>query len=750
MVDRSIKPIVWEYSDVDPSNSYLRSSRVYSTVFDIFLKFLKNKDSNSIEQYLKEDTGFEYDVFLAFEKVIFPNNAYSDEFVKVTYKTSFMDNYKYMVSFSSIVDENDILFYYNQIRSNAGHVLDRFFEYYVSLKSINVFPRSNIKDIDPLDDIGINFEDNPEYINGGYDYFSPAVNEFIVSLHNQEDIYDGSLTPFERFPVITDGFQNAKIKRLLDDWTLMYESTDSSLDILKRKCNTIVNFVNTIIDNNKPGVRFEKFGENFLLREKKNWINMWYSYEISYDLIIYNSDGTVEELIFPLYLFKNKHLRNYIYIGMADEHAMQNIVDIFENCGNEKLKKIMLYSSMRQNYLVDLIIDKNPPIPEHWIDKLQEVISEDNSVFTVYHVNNVAQERMLRNLTIFITSCYKEEICVYSEYLVDIVDFFITNISIEDYFEIKNIDYLYLLIHSIIDTFSDSPNWGDRMVDKANDIELAIQMLYSVKLAWGDKRGVLVETLTEQCNHFSGENISDWNSTDSYSDSTYDVSEYRTRMLVNIICKGENAFPDFVAWHIFDILKFHAKYEIFHTYIKPTQAEIDSGHVSYCGRSTTKHLSYDSINLINVINLLINKMNKDFDNREIFDLTILIVNVLIGGVFIIDTGRKYEQYIKSLNFFLLCSDRYDIDVVKRLLSFVQQGGNFFYARICGGDFTGTIKSTIINNIFPAMWQNKLTVGAFDDLDKMLDPLKEQVFRWGVGYEEIKDVQYNIIKYIQEL
>jgi len=753
-----IFPVVWEYSDIDISNSNYRSYRRYVVIIKILMA--TQFESELVKKYKKEDSGFDYDVDIKFERMPSNDKMDFDEYTKVSFKTSYMDDFKYMVSFplTTRYYTEDIFSQY-QIRSNAGHILDAFFTYYGNVEGHLItngmsadFPGIASKDIDPLDDIGINFEDNPEYLNGGYDFYSPAVNDFIVSLDRQSNIYSDSVS---RYPgaTIDDGFDNDKIKNLINNWIELYNFAPNDIDIQDAWFNGIFTFYNNIINHYEADVKYDINGISIIKRSKRVWEYPYDVYHYRTKLEILNVDGSISVLDF------GHNFLNYdgTLAQPYNDTRKNSIVDTFLYNRDETFKKMVELNyitiklvNKRCRLFIELFKEKHIPFPENYIDKMNTIFSFD--------ITKEKKLGILETCGSLVTNMFNDVYVLYFDYVYPLCDFFLQYIINDEIYTIRRYTYVCMPFEFVIDGFTyDSVEKNYRVY--CDTIERSIQLLYSLKWAWVvDGRSLLTNEILLLCKSYNRDlDTSNFNDQNGMITAIQSQLQYRIIMFINIISKlsmVNDPMPTSLPMQhrIFDILKLYAVYRYIYGYRYPTTSELQESQdnntrISYCGRISTNVTSYQPINLVNIVGMLTNKIIKDPTNKDLYITTITIINRLIGGVFVLHPTGKYDDYIKMFSFFLLCTDRYDLDVMKRFDEFVEKGANFMYGTICGVDFINTIKETITTKLIPMAWENKLSIEVFDNIDPMIEPLINNSFRWGVSKELLYDVKHNLTTYL---
>jgi len=706
------KEMIWEPTDIDPSNS--RKDRNYDKIYAVLYN---NKITDVYEeQYLKKQTGLGYDVFIKYEKFDSDTSIDFDN-IKISYKTSLMDDYKFMVGYP-IHEERYHSFWNNhfrceQVRANAGHILDKFFSYYLPIKSsVNyIFPGG--KDDDPLDDIGINFEDNPEFLNGGFYYHSVSVNDFILGFH-QHDLYNKCIERYDG--ELINGLSNKKIKNMVSEWVNHFEGFISKENKLDTWFDGITDFHNNFIDKQIDNIWFIWNDIRLMKKVTTVWNYHYDRWEYNIQLIIKDSIGKQNILNLPFQNNNGKIIDKWNNFDFGKKNAL---VSTFENIPDEVFKLAVeqryIYTSYASESYKKFIQNIDKKIPEKYIELMTSILESNDDI--KYEKINLCAD--------IISLLTDSRLYIYSDDIFPLVEYFINYLKNNnlDIYQIKNLSKIIQPFEYIrnMETAKTTTTTFDRLVAENfqfnKSIELAIQMLYATKCSHEKHpNNILTKELLRCCSEFTGSITSSstyYKKTLEYVKYDMIYIYYRHIMMTDLVSKVASVDTNIFPHDLFDIIKLYAVYE----YEKIVTLSMDNGS---CGRSSVKFLSKHALNVMNTVNFMINKIAKDPDNKVIFEKTIRLVNKVIGGHNTVTTF--YSEIVKMIAFFLLCADRYDEEVIDRYISMNDKIGNIPYPSICGVKFYNTIKNILITTMMPLMWTDKLTIPVFDEIDVIIQPL----------------------------
>jgi hypothetical protein len=674
-----------------------------------------NDDSkfNKIFTYKKETTKLGYDVYLKYDKQ-------DNECVEISYLTSHMIEDGKKVCEYGDTDPNCMKFviilkysihkgqqyYPNEffkeelIRERCGHVLNEFFYYLLPGKDKHYFfLHANEKD--PLDGIA-NFADNPEFKNGGYNYFTPYKNDFIYDLRDDTN-YDKSIELFDG--ELVGGLKNTKIKEMVYKISDMLMESISNTD--ENIYNGIVSFTNGFFE------KFDVWYDLSVFKVRKtsyhtkwdNLYNRWmYACVIEYKNIHTNEMGKID--------FGFNYYNGNLY-EKATDWQIQHIIDIYKKIEdqylkyvifskfiNKHIKDVSLLASTQFSSFIDILVYRKFPVA--YIDVVMQILSMDD-------------EKMEDILELYISYAmipFKDIFYMYSGLLFDIVKYFM-DMLMDDPTD-RGTHYV---LHKLIKPFK-IPYLNDKSritleydIAAAKHIfgvDCAIKLLYAYKVTHQKhKKNMLLSQIMKCAGSFE----------DDYTMQKDTYKNYKTQeilMLCTLISKLSCSLirnPVITPHWIFDICKFYVQ----------GYTQFGYSWVYNKEKHSVPASKYD-INVVISLNLLINKICKSPDERIIYEKSIEIVNHLVGGrsswVY-----KNYSKPMKAFAFFLLNADRYNEHILDRYRTLIDKLA-VPYPSVCGVMFSGTIKNIVISQMMPLLWQNKLTDTHFDDLELIAKPFSE--------------------------
>jgi len=705
MVDRRIlsAALVWEASDIEESYE----QRKYSYVRDL-LCVLDTSKYNKIFKYEKEKTKLGYDVYLKYEK--------KDDYITISFLTDHMiqtdkqvcefgnidstcADFVYLIKYSKNINDN----YYNKrfqielIRERSGRILDEFYYYLLPAAKKKFFKIEREGDFDPLDGIG-NFKDNPEYINGGFDYFSPTKNEILYDITDENnkknciELYNGNLI----------GYENSKIKNIINKISSLLLSGIGETD--ENIYEGLVYFVNFLFRYKKNtwfDYKHYKFRKS---PDIKKWLPQYQIYHYA-AVVQYKNKKTGEtgEVNFGY------HYYDGTLFTSPDEYIQNQVINIFLNI-KDKLFQYFVFNEFINGFVsnpnllasnefakfVDVLYEYK--FPETYIDDIS-VILDDTS------------EKMEKKLYLYITLAslpYNDIYYMYSSDLYDIIPYFLKKLM-NDSIHLNSLEQLINPFHCI-----EIPNYTgyklhQYMTDHHITIECAIKILYMYKIIHKKHASnMLLSQIIYLAGSFKLERHNDGRG--SYI--TYNFyKKHEVLLLSTLISKLEHEKIEvkYIAPHyIFDICKFYIKgYRLY-----------KSDYI-YNGKFYHLEASKYDINLIITLNLIINRMIKNPKDQSKFTKVIHIINHLVGGrsswVY-----KTYAEPMKAFAFFMLNTDRLDDHLLDRYFSLINKLA-VPYPSVCGVHFGNTIKNIVISHMMPLLWQKKLTDAHFDDLENIAKP-----------------------------
>ena len=756
--------IVWEFSDIVPYTNHIDVSgeiaisyRYYDVILDLL--FYKDFENIKLNYYNKDDTKLGYDVYIRYSKYV-ADGLTDVDYIKIEYITDYMiqdsevvceydidstcATFVEMVRYPQYESNSDILknriLRSEKIRSNAGHVLDSFFVYLAEENDKLLQFKKDSNDSDPSDIL--DFEKNPEYVNGGFYYDKIRMNDFICSF-DQENIYEKSLSLYKN-TVIRDGIYNEKINDLINKWYVNQEY--NSLVVSDAiKYDGILTFFNTIISP-KGNVKFIWQGIEIINICTKEYIKITNSYSYVNVFTVKNIiTGEFTEIDFTYYQNSDGELDYESHGNLNSSQVISNTVFKFDNI-NANYFKILVYinyfNSVDSNF-TKFYNNISKVVPEIYIDCMLKIINSNT--------NYIAE---MLDICANICNIFSHEIfMIYNNSFMDDMDFlinyitnYIDNIGIGDlysYIEVNKLIQIFIPVNkilTILDLSYDyaSPEWLSLYNRYNKHIELAIQSIKTSRYLYEiHPENPLTSEFLEAASLYDVEilaKVVSWDEYESYTKTVADLNRYRVLMMIEIISKIS---------YIETILSIHTIYNTLNLYALYRYQLIYNIGVSGCGSRQVRILSNNSMNIMNSFNLLINKIAsiEDVNERSKYEKTIIIMNAVAGGVHSVQID--YDAQINYLAFFLLNADKYEIEVLDKLKEFVDTVKATPYPSVCGIDFNNTIDNAIVLNIMPLMWATTLTI---EHMDELLQKIKifEQDFVDTVTYASVLS---DIINYI---
>jgi len=714
---RKLKAITFEFC-----KNYKNIEKFNKTVYEYNVEFIteiinddttesnniKHNDNNSQEASLLPTTSDS-------EK---ENTITNEAVVVIKFKTSYMSNFKEFFRF--LKNDKTQLDYLHaiKIKYSSFHILENYFLLHQKELFPNYIPWSN--DPDP-DDI-FNFKKNPEFLNGGFDYFTGTLNEEIVSEKYLLDInYNLRLTRDDCIP-----HDHPKIIKLQNRITDFFSSMNT--DVLSAAYGA---FINDVLAHRKfdfiPNKYYSETGEQL----KKYY---WVKWKNKFDVYLHgptlaswtNNEGKVIKY-HRLYV-QTKNIDGtttgfYMHYCVGENYVsttgycQEKLTGYYNSLQNEELKQAIVFEYLRtisrglsyRSYFYDDVIymylnnllykitSNKYIISESYIDLINDYLdkidTKDPSSEVYYKANIVIN---------LVDILYQKNSYLYSKILYKFVD------KTLDLIKDVSSKYLYYMNHAFLNTLvafkkdffnTDISTDVTKLNHTAIDVVLkTYNNLLSIAEYKGIKPNRILSTLESILLKFPG----------SYLSYYYYYGEIVNTLLSKNFSNPKIKFliPSWCYNIIVQYYKYR-RHSVNHDYTKDGK----NYHIHYA------QSKYD-IGLVNITNLFLNKIIKDFDNRNIYQKTLYIGSRLthVSGFDI-----PYDNHrLGVVGFFILNADKYEIGKIDKLVKIVSIIGDprLVYNAICSANVV-KIPSIIIDYLLPKFWGKKVTDKNLDDIFNIL-------------------------------
>ena len=715
---KKLKIAYWEAHDLD--EKFYGTSEI--SIHDILHKF--HDDYKNCKNY-KMTVDNLYDVDFNYEEIVDDDN---DEIVIIKYKTSYMQSYKEFFRFlknnkNELYTEIQIIAIYSQMHVLFGYFHPRDGSMNEIFKT--KFSIGYSSDQDP-DDI-FNYDQFPEYLNGGYDYFTIQINTENVKKSQYDDI-NFNLSLYN---------------------TKMIDNNHDKINILKQK---LMEYFDLNISGSILGRAVADFYNSNIAVLKSNVWSKWKKFDIARlpDVFsprqiagfkVRNVDGTEEEILFYDYLnFKSYSF--HLYRRSYDPNVTQSYFDTITNIKNELLRieiyneyiipyiksrqehkiyeidvDMKLYAYYDLTFLLNDYLDKGYVIPEKIIDVILGLL--DSSV------NNYFDYLRLAAITKLSMIVYKNKLYLYSKQLYDIIIEFVEFI--------KNFDPEEIRIFSLKDFIQTLHNFDFPYLQRQYKyIDLNIQFLYnSLKLI---KHYSLTKSHgTEMFYRLSHQLMYTIND-DKYTNYYYRAVIFNVLVSKNYsqLNPDKNIIP---VCCLNTVFRYSSAYYLFTMYYK----QKDESYIIY------EQSKYD-IALLCSINLILNKIIKKCENIDLYIKNLTICHLLTRTK---DTTiKRTSKKLGNIAFYLLNTDKYDYNIINifyEIASTINIVGN---GLICSHN-AATIASVLIDYLLPEMWTFNVTEENIKDLKKITDKLKPEPGLDHISHSTYNNVRDEIKKYIKD-
>jgi len=707
------KDVVWEAYDLDETFKifYLNTFKQIAKAF--------HKNWNNINSFNKECC--DYNVEFDYEK--------NDNIIIIKFKTTFMTEYKELFRFYEN-DKNLLLDIQSlKIRYNSSHILYKYYHDNYTLFSIS----DNDYDKDPGDIF--DYKNYPEYLNGGYDYFTAYINNEIV---DEIQIYDKNFNYLlNRQDCIY--YNDNKITSLQNKILTYFKNIDN--DYLAGYA--FVNFFNTVMMESKSNVWFKwhdldirRIGPN--KRETKS-----YDYYIS-KIEIKNDDNTIESIDFSNYLSDNgiddNRYNYYIYKYYTELfHSIKNqnlkseilntYIDLKNNQSNYYKDHLPTYIFQVANNLLTTIIKNKFYISYKYIDIINNYLDQ---IINIDDLNDPLLYKIYAILK-YINILYKNVSYAYSNILYDLIDKYINFINIIS-LDKKLYFFRKYLIESLSIFDNEYFNTKDIIESDHYSIDISIRYLYNlieILEYTNDIKHKLIKRLTDEMKSFKSV-------MNQYNAKT---TEFKRSIILNVLLsKNFNKYVDIKYLLINYCPDIIETYSIYYPHV------ID---YSYNDGDVRRDIHHDKskydIDLIMIINLMINKIIKDYNNKEIYEKCVKIANDII---FTKDFRLSYtNRRLALVGFFILNADKYDINIINKLIPIINKTNSVSYNAICSKNIV-KIPSIIIEYLFPKIWSFKISESNLDDIMNILNDLQPEPGLQIIPQDIYKTVRDNLQNYIE--
>jgi len=690
--------IIYEPEDLDRSIFNLRN---YILITKYFLKKCKSISENKIEKFDVLD----YVVYIQYNV-----DENDKNLIHIFYKTTYIENYIYLLTINKINENKNTEVYNRKIR-NHTHVLDEFYKQ-ISEDEYNYLYRDR-KDKDPLDGIA-DFKKHPKYLNGGFYYEMPYINDIIVNYEDLENldikknityVYDDVVYyPDENIKtiqnyilhniIINKGISNTYIKGYLDLFNfynkLIKSQFPSNWDYWRRPVKRSVK------------INKETFYYEVHLKRTYSRGETYYSYSIYF----YNDEGTKELLA------KSPYTTNGYFYVRSDE--ADDIFKTFMESKNIRLKIALYQDFLTTHYSTwgykFVIFDYNIflefadnigkyPVPKKYIDNFLILIDKnEEGLFS----ENIGYYIKLFNII------YMKSFNKFTKYLKPDLDYFL------DYLTTINIPYDNRFIAFSFICFVNlfyPPN-RTYSINHVKSEEMSMLSLHSAKIIFQRKDYNIIRYFLDACRYAGNLEV--------LSDNWYKlfifnifITKYNTPLYNNKIYPYTRNF----------IIKFGRIYR-------------KRSYRSY------KKSKYD-IDLLNVCNILANfhmKENDDADAKQKSADIIRIVNYAIVHLYV---GRN-DGALKILAFFMLIVDKCYADVIHKLIVLMAlvSSSRMLYPSICSSTLNQSFLGTTINVLLPKIWTHKVTPA---HIDYLINYIKNK-YKPAPGEKYMTTKQYSHVKY----
>ena len=736
------RSVIWESADVNPSASFKwRPIQKYASLY----KKIKRLDitDETLVTYKKEDTKLDYDVIFKYKKKT-KDDIIPYDYIILFYSTDYMMidsttyNYIEMIRYpvldltkdSSLKVSTGYNEYYisaAKIRSNAGHVLDKFFG-----DVIDPYWRYSTE-IDPLDGIA-NFEENKDFVNGGCYYFNAGINNYVWDLLDDKNLSRSLINVYQNDDILYN-IADLKIQELMDAWFVLGEPDYNKNYKLWQ--DGIIKFFNDDCGHHKNNVRFIWKGIEIIFKEEKKWDrqeNRWsYKKELNIKDMI---SGKINSW-FPEQNLNGK----IVYVFKRDIEKFINTFDDYFLM----IFRINYITKQKDNsfdYFFDNLVNG---IPKRYVESLINILNEDG----------IKDKNRTKRTDIYIgilNVILNPKFRIYSECLYPLLDYFLSFIENNQYvytiFEyMKNIPVIFKNINDL--TYTPRANYLDNgynnfFISHHDDIYRAIQLVYSLKVTHEknhtDRLCRVISRLLKGA--FISKDLPEWHQKNQKS-----LWNYKVEMVCGIITKLASIDTDLLPYNINGSLEYNNVFLDTKKIIIPEKEYTDP--ITGIKEIIPESFEYvnvqhtQSYNYLNSINLLINRIIKKPSEKDKYEKAIGITNSF-------NRSNVQDDILKTLSFFLLNADRLNAEPLNRIKELIDNMYQHPYSTVCSIRLEKTMLfAVIIQNVLPLCWKGVITLAHIDHLFELMEPFTNcQVWADNIAlYDTARD---NMVAYLQSI